>query len=214
MAGRMRDAAETRRKLLAAAEAVFIEHGFDGARVDDIAARAGVNKRMIYEYYGNKEELYFRVLKVNYDRVFEAERTVIRQSPNAEAALLDGFRRYFEFLAEHPGFIRLVGQEQMSRTPRASEEIRGLADMGLGNLTPILAQGIRDGTFREDLDLRLVLASIASLCMGIFQRRSQLQRLWDIDLDDANTRERVLQHLQTLFLIGVRPRSAREGGAQ
>ncbi|HEY3483203.1 MAG TPA: TetR family transcriptional regulator, partial [Streptomyces sp.] len=51
----MRDAAETKRRLLAAATEEFAERGIAGARVDRIAAAAGCNKAMIYSYFGSKD---------------------------------------------------------------------------------------------------------------------------------------------------------------
>ena len=55
---RTRDADATRAALLGAATEVFAEVGYAGARVDEIAERARVNKRMIYEYFGDKQGLY------------------------------------------------------------------------------------------------------------------------------------------------------------
>jgi TetR/AcrR family transcriptional regulator len=58
-----RDPDRTRRRILAAALAEFSAHGFAGARVDAIARRARGNKRMLYHYFGNKEELFTAVLR-------------------------------------------------------------------------------------------------------------------------------------------------------
>src|SRR5258708_2273586 len=54
---------QTREAILAAADALFAEHGFDGTRVDSIAALAGHNKTLIFRYFGNKLGLYAEVLK-------------------------------------------------------------------------------------------------------------------------------------------------------
>ena len=51
----------TKMRILAAAEEEFAEKGFYGARVDSIAAASGINKRMIYAHFGNKENLYTKV---------------------------------------------------------------------------------------------------------------------------------------------------------
>ena len=56
-----RDPARTRERIIAAALAEFADRGLAGARVDGIARRAGVNKRMLYHYFGGKQEL-FRTL--------------------------------------------------------------------------------------------------------------------------------------------------------
>ena len=59
---RSRDAERTKAEILRAARDEFCEQGFNGARVDAIAARAKANKRLLYHYYGNKEALYLAVL--------------------------------------------------------------------------------------------------------------------------------------------------------
>ena len=64
----------TKSKILRAAEAEFSEKGIWGARIDAIAESAGINKRMIYEHYISKEELYKTVLKEVYGRLAECER--------------------------------------------------------------------------------------------------------------------------------------------
>ena len=84
-----RDSKKTKEAILQAAELEFAEKGIYGARVDEIAAKAGVNKRMIYEYYGNKEELYKTVLATVYGRLGKKKisfwlkiRTVLLQLKN------------------------------------------------------------------------------------------------------------------------------------
>src|SRR5712692_8525388 len=61
--GRVHDAKGAREAILNAAEEVFAEHGFDGARVDAIAARAGYNKSLLFQYFGDKLGLYAEVNK-------------------------------------------------------------------------------------------------------------------------------------------------------
>ena len=58
-----RDPVATRKKLLTAARLEFARHGFAGARVDEIAERAGVNKQLVYHYFGDKDALYLAVLE-------------------------------------------------------------------------------------------------------------------------------------------------------
>ena len=60
-----RDPDATRARILKAAKAEFARKGLSGARVDDIAARARSNKRMLYHYFGNKEELFRITLEVS-----------------------------------------------------------------------------------------------------------------------------------------------------
>src|SRR5712692_4538474 len=61
--GRARDAQRAREVILNAAEAVFAEHGFDGARIDAIAKASGYNPSLLFQYFGDKLGLYTAVLK-------------------------------------------------------------------------------------------------------------------------------------------------------
>ncbi len=73
---RQRDPDQTRRNILDAALAEFADKGLAGARVDEIAARAGANKRMLYAHFGNKEDLWLRVLERAYAAKREEERAL------------------------------------------------------------------------------------------------------------------------------------------
>src|SRR5512133_2313872 len=104
---RPRDADTTRRRLLDAATAVFAEHGFAGARVDEIAERAGVNKRMIYAYYGDKEGLYREVLSSRLAAPAASASLVDAADPRQ--ALEELVRWYFRLVSEDRAFARLLG---------------------------------------------------------------------------------------------------------
>ena len=73
---RPRNSAKTKASILAAARVEFADRGFEGARVDAIAERAGANKRLLYHYFGNKEELYRAVLLDAYQEIRKGERAL------------------------------------------------------------------------------------------------------------------------------------------
>ena len=72
----VRDAEATRARILAAAKAEFARVGLGGARVDRIAEIAGANKRMLYYYFGNKDELFRAVLEATYEHIRESEKAL------------------------------------------------------------------------------------------------------------------------------------------
>ena len=67
----------TLRKILDAALGEFARHGLSGARVERIAARANANKRMIYYYFGSKEDLFLAVLEASYATIRNAEQIIV-----------------------------------------------------------------------------------------------------------------------------------------
>src|SRR5918997_4327319 len=107
-APRTRDAARSRAEVLDVAEQVFSEAGFSGARVDEIAARMSTTKRMIYYYFGSKEELYVAVLERAYRSTREAERAIALGDVAPPEALRQVAELTFDHHHRHPAFIRLV----------------------------------------------------------------------------------------------------------
>src|SRR5579883_3182504 len=100
--------AATRRKILDAAIAEFSAAGLAGGRVDEIARRAGVSKRMLYHYFGNKDELWLAVLEETYAEIRGAEAGL----DLARLPPVDAVRRLVEFslryCQDHPEFVSLL----------------------------------------------------------------------------------------------------------
>jgi AcrR family transcriptional regulator len=97
----VRDPAVTRHKLLNAAYAEFAEHGLAGSRIDRIAETAGVNKRMIYAYFGGKEQLFERVVE-------ESLEALATDVPMNAADLPEYAGLLFDYLVAHPERRRLA----------------------------------------------------------------------------------------------------------
>ena len=113
--GRAHDAEGSREAILDAAEAVFAEHGFDGARIDAIAALAGYNKSLIFQYFTDKLGLYAEVIRRADDQTREMQNEALA-SLNAEAAITPEqlrslfasyFGWYFDYLVQHPHIMRI-----------------------------------------------------------------------------------------------------------
>src|SRR5690348_11668235 len=104
----VRDAQETQRRLLAAAVDELAARGVAGARVDRIAAAAGVNKAMIYAYFGSKEQLF--------DAVFDALVVSTVEAVPIDAADLAGYAgRLFDETQKHPQALRLAAWFALER---------------------------------------------------------------------------------------------------
>jgi AcrR family transcriptional regulator len=114
-AKRARQPDVTRRNILDAALYEFAAKGLAGARVDEIAARSGSNKRMIYEYFGNKEGLWLTVLENAYEKMREEEHAidVARMPPVEGMRYLMEFN--FRYCSRNPEFIALLSAENLHR---------------------------------------------------------------------------------------------------
>lgn len=200
---RPRNADATRELLLATAEAVFTKQGFDGARVDDIAARAKVNKRMIYVYFGDKDGLYAEVLRRAFGRIKQRAKVPFDASVDPRQRLGKWICGYFEFLAQHPNLVRLVEWEALNERSRSASTLREVAQDELEQLTELLGIGITRGRFRADLDPHRTLMAIHSLCFGVLSRRRLWSSLWQVDLESQSGVASVAQSLADLVLGGI-----------
>ena len=125
MSERAPDRAETspRERILDAASAEFAAAGFAGARVDDIAARAGVNKAMLYYHVGDKEALYAAVLHRNLDHVDRALAVALATTGSQRerlAAVIAAIVDVAQRLPDHP---RIVLREIASGAAHLPAEI-------------------------------------------------------------------------------------------
>ncbi|MDD7920336.1 TetR/AcrR family transcriptional regulator [Actinomycetospora callitridis] len=190
VAERRRDAARTRADLLAVATTEFADHGFSGARVDEIAARTRTTKRMIYYYFGSKRGLYLAVLEHAYAgiRVLEAQLEVEHLDPaRAMRALAE---LTFDHHESHPDFVRLVAIENIHRAEhlRTSEALPGLAAPAVDVLGGILERGHAAGLFRADVDALDVHMVISAFCIFRLANRHTFQAVFDRDLLDPGRR--------------------------
>ena len=113
LTAKQRQSQSSQRKLLAAARAEFQEHGLAGGRVDRIGERAGVNKRLIYVYFGDKEGLFEEVIRQNRNAVGAAVRF--------DADDLPGYAlRLYDYWQEHPDSVRLFWWRNLER-PQSTE---------------------------------------------------------------------------------------------
>src|SRR5690242_10524771 len=108
--GRARDANKTRKTILDAAEAVFAQHGFDGARVDAIASTSGYNSGLLFRYFGDKLGLYTEVLKRADEEMSELltrvfaplllDETIVSDAQRFRAFLTTTFGTFFDYMVE------------------------------------------------------------------------------------------------------------------
>jgi AcrR family transcriptional regulator len=162
---RGRNAERTKEQILAAARAEFCAHGFGGARVDAIAERAGVNKRLLYHYFGNKEDLYRAVLLDAYAEIRRGERELDLEALDPREAMDRLVRFTFRHFLANPWFTSLLATENQ----QGAAFLRGLPDIPalhsplVDQIRTILAEGVARCVFRDRVDPIQLYISIAAL---------------------------------------------------
>ena len=188
---RLRDADRTRAEILDVATQEFAQHGYAGARVDEIADRTRTTKRMIYYYFGGKEQLYIAVLERAYARIREAERTAEVEHLDPVAAIRRLAELTFDHHEAHPEFVRLVSIENIDQAKHMAKS-KALAELNttaVEVITRILEAGRTSGVFRSDVDALDVHMLISAYCIFRVANRHTFRTLFGRDLTDRARRD-------------------------
>jgi AcrR family transcriptional regulator len=210
---RQRDPERTKRSILEAATTEFVAHGFAGASVNEIAARAQVNKRMLYHYYGKKDDLYLAVLERIYKGIRSAE-TQLRLGDLPPRQAIEKLVMFtWKYFLDHPEFISLLNTENMlqARHLRRSSRISDLHSPLISMITDVLARGEAEGAFRKGVDPVQLYISIASLGFFYLSNRHTLSTIFKRDLqDEAMLTERGRHIVEVIlgFLSAQEPKRA------
>jgi AcrR family transcriptional regulator len=197
-----RDPERTRARILAAARIEFARRGLGGARVDQITARAGSNKRMIYYYFGNKESLFLAALESAYVQIREAEQSLALTDLDPEKGMRRMVRFTWEYYLAHPEFITLLNSENLHRARhlKKSREIQALHSPLVAMLEDLLARGQRAGVFRRGVDAVQLYISIAALGYFYLSNNHTLSTIFGRDLMRPQALRLRLAHMTDIVL--------------
>jgi AcrR family transcriptional regulator len=201
-ARRRRDAEQTRAEILQIAADEFAEHGFAGARVDRIAAQMRTTKRMIYYYFGSKEDLYLAVLERAYAAIRRAEQEIDVDHLDPISAI----RRLAELTFDHheanPSFLRLVSIENIHRAEhlRRSSQIANLNVPVIDLIARILDRGYASGAFVRKVDAIDLHMMISAFCVFRVSNQHTFGVLFDRDLTSPDLRDRYRKMLADMVV--------------
>jgi AcrR family transcriptional regulator len=192
-AERRRDAERTRAEILEVAQREFARRGFAGARVDEIASLMRTTKRMIYYYFGGKEQLYVAVLEKVYSEVRAAEATIDVEHLAPVEAIRTLAELTFDHHDAHRDFIKLVSienihqAEHLRRSPALMELGAPVTDL----IERILTAGRASGDFVADADAIDVHMMISAFCFFRIANQHTFGALFGRDLTAPEHRDRL-----------------------
>jgi TetR/AcrR family transcriptional regulator len=204
---RRRDPVNTRRKLLVAARREFARNGLAGARVDEIAAQAGVNKQLVYHYFGDKDAIYLAVLEWIYDEIVQYERTFTLDGLSPERALRKLVECSFDYLELHPDFVAILNDENRNDAAHVRSLAR-FADIRkplLRVFSRVLTQGVRDGLFRKGVNPEQLYISITALSYFYFSGMPTLSAMLNKDLGTKTALRARRKHVIDFVMRSLRP---------
>ncbi|MFP6559798.1 TetR family transcriptional regulator [Paraburkholderia sp. B3] len=197
-----RDPEGTRRRILLAAAEEFANGGLFGARVDQIARRAETNERMLYYYFGSKEQLFTAVLEHAFCALNEAEGTLDLAGLAPVEAMTRLAHFVWDYYRDHPDFLRLINNENLheARYMQKSTRIREMISPIVATLGAILTRGESAGLFRSNVDPLRLYVTLSGMGYYIVSNRFTLAATLGRDFSTSAERAEIIQ-LNTEMLL-------------
>lgn len=198
---------EARRTLVQAAAKRFAAQGFDGTSLRQVAADAGVTPAMVAYYFRDKSGLLEAVVREGLSRLLSVVHAAVDvHEPGQFAAAM--VRAYVTAVVREPWIPQILIREVISKdTPLRTLFVEEFASRAVQLVPPRLADEIRLGSLRADLDPRLAILSLLGMCLFPVIAYPVLGPLLDYTLDD-DFAVAYSEHVLTLFLEGAgAPRS-------
>jgi TetR/AcrR family transcriptional regulator len=213
--GRAHDAEAAREAILNAAEEVFAEHGFDGARTAAIATAAGYNSSLIFQYFGDKLGLYAEVVRRADREMNELQTRVLSPlledeaiTTNAQAfkALLEVIATaIFDYLAAHPRFVRMLLWEQAEGWKTYAKIISQFDTEDSDQIEALFRNAHSTGLLRSDFAPLIQLTMVLQICLSYltFIPLYQMVRLPDEDLFSPAALARAREYIVAFVVHGM-----------
>jgi TetR/AcrR family transcriptional regulator len=203
VAPRHNDPVRTREQILSRATEEFARLGFEGGRVDRIAARCRLSKNMLYYYFQSKEKLFVAVLERMYEIMRNQQKDLALRTSDPVVALEQLIRHTFMAMRDDPSVIRLMNEENKHRGKylKKSHRVRELYEPLLETIAFILDRGSKDGVFRLGLDPVTVYLTFSSLCYHYLSNRYTLEIALGRDMTTDKAHERWLDHVIQVVML-------------
>jgi TetR/AcrR family transcriptional regulator len=198
----VRNPEASRAKILDAARIEFVTHGLSGGRVDRIADASGVNKNLIYHYFGSKDALYLAVL----ERIYADLRARQQDEDLRDLPPVQGMKRLVSHTFDHfvatPDLIRLMSIENIHyaehlKNSRTTKQLYGGL---LDTIRILLKRGQEQGVFRGQVDPIDLYLSISGLAYFFLSNQHTLSWLLDRDLAARRRVQKRRQHVVEMVL--------------
>jgi AcrR family transcriptional regulator len=195
--------ADARQRILAAAAEVFATIGYAGARVDDIAERAGINKAMLYYHVGDKERLYATVLTDTIERGFASIGAATEQADTPGAKLQCILDTMADFGRINPHFVPIMLREIASGGATLPDEMLLRMAAIFRVVAEVLAGGMKAGVFRRTDPLLTHVSLVGSMMFLIASQPIRARLAKVAGIEQTHTPLDLARHTGNLFLHGL-----------
>lgn len=174
---------ETEEKIFEAARLIFQERGFEGARMQEIADKASINKSMLHYYYRNKDNLFFEVFKAGVKKILPQLLAILNKEVDLKSKIKEIVEFYYVTFDEHPQLPSFVIYEMNQNAERFKDFV---SSHGFSLPQAYIDQvnlAVQEKRIKNIAPHQLLM-NIISLCLMPIVARNMAQMLFK--LDDAN----------------------------
>lgn len=181
------DDRQTEERIFEAATEVFVARGMDGARMQDIANHAGINKALLHYYYRSKDRLFNAVFEKIAGKLFMKFAPVFDQNLSLEDKIRFFFKEHISFLQENPGLPAFILNE-INRNPARMRKL--LSNIDLNRFWQTLEDQHKDDFGKYNItkeSIPQIMTTIASISVFPFAARGILEVIFeklDVDFDE------------------------------
>ncbi|MDB5798174.1 MAG: TetR/AcrR family transcriptional regulator [Paucimonas sp.] len=202
----MRDPDRTRRSILKFASQEFAAKGFAGARVDEIARKAGINKQALYYHFGSKEDVYRAAMENGFQRFREHDAELASEAYSPVEALVKLTTNTFNDLQDTKELTGMLADVNRHKGKHLDvKRVREINAPVIGLITSILERGERDGVFRPGVCPVQFYLSMMSLLIFSFSNVYTLSAIVGEDLKTKAAVQKRREHVIELLLASLRP---------
>jgi AcrR family transcriptional regulator len=199
---RARNAERSRQAILGAACEELACSGLDGTKLERVAGRAGVDKKLIYHYFRSKEQLLLAAVDRAHADLYQAESALQLEGMDPLDAVRHVVEFFWNYHRQHPELVALAHSENL-RLGRHLAQLRG-AGMArpplVATLGDLLSVGWRQGVFRGGVDPEQLYISISGLCQFHFSNCHTLAAIFDRPIQSPRGQQERLSHVYDLIL--------------
>lgn len=193
----------TEEKILKAARQVFIEKGFEGTRMQEIADIANLNKSMLHYYYRTKHKLFLQVFEESFKKFIPKVGQIMLSDNDFMSKIKFFISTYIDLLLENP-FLPLFIMKEITRKPEIIQNIISIKFSEiLESLNLFIDEEVEKGIIRK-VNINHLIMNIVSLCIFPFIAQPMMMTIFEVQNDEYRSmmleRKEVVFNLISLWL--------------
>ncbi|MEN6387031.1 MAG: TetR family transcriptional regulator [Phycisphaerales bacterium] len=193
-------AVKSREKILSSAQRVFSQKGLHGARIDEIARLANINKQRIYAYFSSKKNLYHQVLIAVYSLAASNEKIIALREEDIPRMTFKIIESFLDFHQKHPEFWRLLAWENLNGGKSLkNEDWKAIRSSYVDHIKNLFEIGKNQGFVNVNVDFSTYILTIFSITYFYFSNQLTISHLLNLDLESITIRQQIAQQLNSMF---------------